>query len=74
MSQDLTIRRKVHFTRGQRSEKRARVGRPERPAVEPGRVPRVARLMALARHVRYNFNWRFNSNIRPASPLGLATV
>ena len=42
----LTVTKKVHFQRGQRSRKAMREGeRKERPQ---GRVPRVARLMALA--------------------------
>ena len=48
MSTTLTIEVPVHFHRcGQGSRKQMRSGR-EAPPVPPGRVPRVARLMALA--------------------------
>ena len=48
MSTTLTIEVPVHFHRcGQGSRKEMRSGR-EAPPVPPGRVPRVARLMALA--------------------------
>jgi hypothetical protein len=49
MTAAVTIEREIHFhRRGQGSRKELRDGpAPERP-VEPGRVPRVARLMALA--------------------------
>jgi hypothetical protein len=43
---DLTVTKKVHFQRGQRSRKAMREG--ESKDVPEGRVPRVARLMALA--------------------------
>lgn len=45
----LTIERSVHFTRGPRSRKVMEPGPPpEVDAVPEGRVPRIARLMALA--------------------------
>jgi hypothetical protein len=50
VSKSLTVEREVHFnrtSRGRGYRKELRVG-PEPEAVEPGRVPRVARLMALA--------------------------
>src|SRR5262249_59893488 len=50
MSKALTVERDVHFnrtSRGRGYRKELRVG-PEPEAVDPGRVPRVARLMALA--------------------------
>ena len=48
MSTTLTIEVPVHFHRcGHGSRKQMRSG-PEAPPVSPGRVPRVARLMALA--------------------------
>jgi hypothetical protein len=49
MTAVVTIEREIHFhRRGQGSRKELRDGpAPERP-VEPGRVPRIARLMALA--------------------------
>jgi hypothetical protein len=44
-----TIEREVHFQAQARGRKRLRVGpQPPGPAPDPGRVPRVSRLMALA--------------------------
>ena len=49
MTTTLTIEREVHFQAQARGRKQLRVGpEPPRPAPDPGRVPRVARLMALA--------------------------
>jgi hypothetical protein len=49
MSKSLTIECSVHFHRRDRGRKQLHQGAaPAQPAVEPGRVPRVARLMALA--------------------------
>lgn len=49
MSTPLTFECKVHFhRRGRGSRKELRSGEEQSPAVEPGRVPRIARLMALA--------------------------
>ncbi|HZT79150.1 MAG TPA: hypothetical protein VFA26_02930 [Gemmataceae bacterium] len=49
MTAAVTIEREVHFhRRGQGSRKELRDGPEPRRPVEPGRVPRVARLMALA--------------------------
>lgn len=46
---EVTIEFPVHFTRGAAGRKEVNVGpEPVAPAVETGRVPRVARLMALA--------------------------
>ena len=46
---EVTIEFPVHFTRGAAGRKEVNVGpEPVAPAVEAGRVPRVARLMALA--------------------------
>ena len=46
---DLTIRSNVHFQAGRSGRKEMRWGEaPPQPVVEAGRVPRVARLMALA--------------------------
>ena len=46
---DVTIEFPVHFTRGTAGRKEVNVGvEPAAPPVEAGRVPRVARLMALA--------------------------
>ena len=43
----------VHFRRGAHGQKRLRKGpKPPPPVVEPGRVPRISRLMALA--IRYD--------------------
>jgi hypothetical protein len=45
----LTIEREVHFQAQARGRKRLRAGpAPQAPPVDPGRVPRVSRLMALA--------------------------
>ncbi len=43
----ITVTQKVHFRTGSQSRKELQGG-PPRPLVLPGRVPRVARLMALA--------------------------
>ena len=49
MTLPLTIERTIHFRRGRCSRRQMQMGQvPARPALEPGRVPRVARLMALA--------------------------
>jgi hypothetical protein len=49
MTTTLTIEREVHFQAQARGRKALKVGpEPPRPAPDPGRVPRVARLMALA--------------------------
>lgn len=49
MSQPLTLRCNFHVDRGDRGRKQLQPGaRPQTAAVAPGRVPRVARLMALA--------------------------
>jgi len=47
----LMMQGRLHFRRGARGRKRAAEGeKPTLPAVEPGRVPRISRLMALAIH------------------------
>ena len=49
MIRPITIEREVHFHRGGKGRKEIVEGAPPEPAeVPPGRVPRVARLMALA--------------------------
>ncbi len=49
MTAAITIEREVHFhRRGQGSRKELRDGPEPQRSVEPGRVPRVARMMALA--------------------------
>jgi hypothetical protein len=49
MNQPLTIERTIHFGRQAHGRRRLHAGPPPEPVVrEPGRVPRVARLMALA--------------------------
>jgi hypothetical protein len=49
MSQPLTIECAVHFQRRDRGRKELQPGaEPTRPAPEPGRIPRVSRLLALA--------------------------
>ena len=42
----IKIESKVHFGRGRRNKKQLRTG--EKPRPVPGRIPRVAKLMALA--------------------------
>jgi len=46
MTPGITIRKQINFTRGQRREKRLRIG-PKKPEA-PGRIPRISRLLALA--------------------------
>ncbi|MBX3316678.1 MAG: hypothetical protein KF902_07430 [Phycisphaeraceae bacterium] len=49
MSDGITMNFKVHFTRGQQGQRLMHVGTKPPPApVAGGRVPRIARLMALA--------------------------
>jgi hypothetical protein len=49
MSESLTIQCEVHFRRRDHGRKELQAGaEPERPRPEPGRVPRVSRLLALA--------------------------
>jgi hypothetical protein len=51
MSGSLTVEVGLHVEREQRGRKAIRPGEaPARPALPPGRVPRVARLLALAHH------------------------
>ena len=46
-----TVEFKVHFRNGDRGRRRLRTGaNPTTKPVEPGRIPRIARLMALAIH------------------------
>ncbi len=46
-----TVTFDVHFRSGNRGRKRMRTGTPKPPkAAEPGRIPRISRLMALAIH------------------------
>ena len=44
----ITIKQKVHFTRGKAGRRRIATEQPAAEAVQPGRVPRVSKLMALA--------------------------
>lgn len=48
MSTKLTIEVPVHFQPGRRCGRKVLCSGAEKPALPPGRVPRVARLMALA--------------------------
>lgn len=49
MSSPITITRRVHFRQGRQQRKvLAQGAEPEATAMPPGRVPRIARLMALA--------------------------
>lgn len=51
MTTTLTVELAFHAERQPRGRKALRAGEaPERPALPPGRVPRVARLLALAHH------------------------
>jgi hypothetical protein len=51
MTTTVTIERQVHFQTQARGRKELKVGpEPPRPAPDPGRVPRVARLMAVRVH------------------------
>lgn len=44
----ITIKRKVHFTRGKAGRRRIVTKQPAAETVEAGRVPRISKLMALA--------------------------
>ena len=45
----LTIECKVHFEVGRRTRKKLRIGKEQpEPVIEPGTIPRISRLMALA--------------------------
>jgi hypothetical protein len=49
MTPSLTLECQVHFDRRSKGRKELRPGaEPPRPVLQPGRVPRVARLLALA--------------------------
>jgi hypothetical protein len=48
MSDKLTIECQVHFDKKVKGRKELRGGAEERPACEPGRLPRVTKLLALA--------------------------
>lgn len=46
-----TVEFQVHFRKGERGRRRMRTGAPKPPKpVEPGHIPRISRLMALAIH------------------------
>ena len=44
----ITIKQKVHFTRGKAGRRRIATEPPATEMVQPGRVPRISKLMALA--------------------------
>ena len=44
----ITIRQKVHFTRGKAGRRQIATKPPATEMVQPGRVPRISKLMALA--------------------------
>jgi hypothetical protein len=44
----ITIKQKVHFSRGKAGRRRIATTPPATETVEPGRVPRISKLMALA--------------------------
>jgi hypothetical protein len=47
----VTVEFKVHFRKGERGRRRMRTGTaPKHKPVQPGRIPRISRLMALAIH------------------------
>ena len=46
MNQSITFQTKIHFRRGRAGQKR--LSTKPSPALQPGRVPRIAKLMALA--------------------------
>lgn len=48
MNEGITLRTKVHFRAGRSGRKHLESGQPPEPMVEPGRVPWVSKLMALA--------------------------
>lgn len=48
MSEGITLRARVHFRRGSRGRRQIRLGENQAAAAPCGRVPRIARLMALA--------------------------
>lgn len=48
MNQSITFRTKVHFRAGRNGRKHLESGQTPAPKVEPGRVPWVSKLMALA--------------------------
>jgi hypothetical protein len=48
MSEPVRVEFRVHFERGARGRKKAAAEEAPRPACEPGRVPLVAKLLALA--------------------------
>ena len=58
MNQPLTLERTVHFHRQAHGRRRLQAGPPPEPVVrEPGRVPRVSRLMALALRLEERLRW-----------------
>jgi hypothetical protein len=66
MSEPLTIECQVHFDRRARGHKEIRPGEAPRPACAPGRVLRVARLLALAH--------RFEGLLREGTVSGYADL
>ena len=48
MTKGITFQTKVHFRAGRNGRKHLETGETPAPQVEPGRVPRVSRMMALA--------------------------
>jgi hypothetical protein len=48
VTKGITFQTKVHFRAGRNGRKHLETGETPTPAVEPGRVPRVSRMMALA--------------------------
>lgn len=72
MTKPMTITKQVHFQSARRGRKVLAEGREAKP-VSPGRVPRVARLMALAIHMDDLLRRGVVSNFADLSRLGLVT-
>src|SRR5262249_13217922 len=74
MIQSLTVECPVHFHRRAKGSKELRPGaEPPRPAPEPGRVPRVARLLALAHRFDALLRQGVVENYSELAPLGHVT-
>ena len=72
MTKPMTITKQIHFQSARRGRKVLAEGRKPKP-VSPGRLPRVARLMALAIHMDDLLRREVVSNFADLSRLGLVT-
>ena len=72
MTKPMTITKHVHFRSERRGRKVLAEGREAKPA-SPGRVPRVARLMALAIHMDGLLQRKVVTNLADLARLGLVT-